>query len=69
MITSLFIMIKFNFYFITCEFVKEFDNNFTTSVETIFGHNVESNKIKIYLLYYIDCGRSRSTSNVQKIKT
>ena len=46
---------KLNFYFINFEFVIEFDNNFTTNRETIYVHNVESNKIKKYLLYYIDC--------------
>ena len=55
MITSLFTKKTFNSYFIKCDFVIEFDNNFTTNIETNYVHNVESKKTKSYLLYYIDC--------------
>ena len=64
---------KFNFHFINCEFVREFDNNFTTNRETIYVHNVESNKIKSYLLYSIDCFTARGYNvcniNQMTIKT
>ena len=50
---------KFNFYFINCEFVIDFDKNFTTNIEIFSVHNVESKKIKSYLFHYIDCFTAR----------
>ena len=50
---------KVDFYFINCEFNIEFDNNFTTNIETKYFYHIDSKIIKSYLLYYIDCFRSR----------
>ena len=40
---------------VNCEFKKEFDNNFTINLETGYVLKIESEKIKIYLLYCIGC--------------
>ena len=37
---------EFDFYFYICEFKIEFDNNFTTNIETDYFYNIESNNIK-----------------------
>ena len=50
---------KFDFYFFNCEFKTEFDNNFTTNIETKYFHQIDSNNIKSDLLYYNDCFKSR----------
>ena len=49
---------KTDLYFINCEFKIEFDNNFTTIIETNYFNSIDNN-IKSYLLYYIDCFNSR----------
>ena len=41
------------FYLFSCEFVKEFDGNFTANIETNFFYNIDITNIKRYLLYYI----------------
>ena len=48
MITSLFQIKKINFYFINCEFVIEFDNNFTANIETNYFHSKDIKIIKKY---------------------
>ena len=50
---------KLKFNLVIYEFQIEFDNNFIINIETIYIHKIESEKIKIYLLYYIDCLESR----------
>ena len=45
---------KFDFYFINCEFEKEFDTSFTTNIENNYHYNIDTNSIKSYSLYYID---------------
>ena len=50
---------KFDCYSIYCEFKIEFDNNLRMKIKTDHIHIVASKKIKIYLLYYIDCSESR----------
>ena len=52
-------MKKNSFPFINCEFVIEFDNNFTTKIETFYFNNLDSDFIKMSLLCYIDCFKSR----------
>ena len=46
-------------YFINCEFKVEFDNNFTTNIKTNYFNNIDSDNMKSYLLYYIDCFKPR----------
>ena len=66
---------KFNFYLVNCEFVIDFDNNFTANIETNFLHNIDDiiTKIKSYLLYWIDCFKLRGYNfyniNQMTIKT
>ena len=50
---------KFDLYFLNCEFKREFDNNFTKNIETIYFYNIDANIIKSYLLCYIDCFSSK----------
>ena len=52
-------MIKCFSYLISCEFAIEFDNNFTTNLETKYFYYVDITNIKRYLLYYNDCFKSR----------
>ena len=40
--------INFGLYFINCEFKIEFDNNFTTNIETKYFYNTDANKTKSY---------------------
>ena len=58
-------------YFVNCEFVIEFDNNFTGNVETNYLYNIDDIiiKIKAYLLYWIDCYKSRGfiSYNINRI--
>ena len=55
---------KFYFYLLRCEFVLEFDNNFTTNIQTHYCYNMDDiTKIKTYLLYSIDCFKSRGYKN------
>ena len=49
----------FDFYFVNCEFVIEFDNNFIAKIETNYFCNKDITNIKRYLLYDIDCFKSR----------
>ena len=58
MIISLLIK-KFDLNFFKCEFVIEFDNNFTTNIQTNYFHSKDTKNKKKYLLYYIDCFRLR----------
>ena len=46
---------NFDFYFINCEFVLEFDNNYITNIETTYFFNIDIIDINGYLLYDIDC--------------
>ena len=50
---------KFDFFFIKCELKIEFDNKFSTIIETNYFNNTDSDKIKNFLLSYIDCFKSR----------
>ena len=55
---------KFYFHSVRCEFVLEFDINFTTNIQTNYCYNmVGITQIKSYLLYYIDCFKSRGYKN------
>ena len=49
----------FDFYFINCEFVVEFDNNFIANIKTNYFFNTDIININRYLLYDIDCFKSR----------
>ena len=44
---------KFYNHLISCEFVLEFDNNFTAKIETKYFYNIDFINIKRYLLYDI----------------
>ena len=46
---------NFDVYLVDCEFKIEIDNKFIKILETGYVLNIESDKIKIYLLYCIDC--------------
>ena len=46
---------NFDVDLVNCEFKIEFDNNFIINLETGYVLKIESEKIKIYLLYSIDC--------------
>ena len=46
---------NFDVYLVNCEFKIEFDNNFLINSETGYVFTIESEKIKIYSLYCIDC--------------
>ena len=50
---------KFNFYFLNCEFKIDIYINFTTNRETNYFINIDSDNINSYLLYYIDCFKSK----------
>ena len=50
---------KFNSYFIKCEFIIESDKNFTSNIETKYFHSEDTENIKNYLFYHIDCFTSR----------
>ena len=55
---------KSYFYLVRCEFVLEFDNNFTTNIQTNYCYNMDDiTKIKSYLIYWIDCFISRGYEN------
>ena len=51
---------KFDLYFISCELVIEFDNNFIKDPNISYVHNKEINKITQCLLYCIDVFESKS---------
>ena len=55
MIISLPITKKNDVYWVNCECNLDLDNIFIIDIETNFVHNKKSEKIKIYLLYCIDC--------------
>ena len=48
----------YDIYFINCRFKLEFDNNFTTNIETNYIYNIESDKINNTLTYFINCYES-----------
>ena len=50
---------SFDFYFINCQFVIEFDNNFIANIKTKYVYNTDFININKYLLYDIDCFKSR----------
>ena len=55
---------KLCFYSVRCEFVLEFDNKFITNIQTNYCYNMDDiTKIKSYLLYWIDCFKSRGYKN------
>ena len=37
---------KFDFYFIRCEFILQFDNNFTENIEYIYLYNADITNLK-----------------------
>ena len=45
---------KFDFYYIDCEFVILFENNYTANIEINYHYNTDYINIKSYLLFYID---------------
>ena len=49
----------FDFYFINCEFIIEFDNNFLANRKSNFFYNTDIIIIKKNLIYDIDCFKSR----------
>ena len=55
---------KFDFCLVNCEFIIEFDNNFTANIETIYIYNIDDiiTKTKSFLLYSIDSFKSRGYS-------
>ena len=53
---------NFDFYFINCEFVLEFDNNYITIIETTYFYNIDIYDINGYLLYDIDCFKLKGYS-------
>ena len=46
---------NFDVYLVNCEIKIEFDNNFILKLETSYVHKIEFKKLKIFLLYCIDC--------------
>ena len=50
---------NFDFYFINCEFVIEFDNNFIRNIEINYFYNTDFIDIIEYLLYDIDCFKTK----------
>ena len=50
---------KFDCCFVNCEFKIEFDNNFIGNIETNYFYNMDFTTLNSYLLYYIDCFKSR----------
>ena len=52
----------FDFYFINCEFVIDFDNNFIANIQTNYFYNTDIININLYLLLYIDCFKSRGNN-------
>ena len=55
---------KFYFSLVRCEFVLEFDNNFTINIQTHYCYNMDDiTKIKSYLFSSIDCFKSRGYKN------
>ena len=50
---------NFDFHFIDCEFVIEFDNYFIANIQTIYFYNTDIIKINSYLFYDINCFKSR----------
>ena len=60
---------NFDFYLVRCEFVVDFDNNFTTNIQTNYCYNMDDfTKIKSYLLYWIDLSKSRRHKFIISIK-
>ena len=49
----------FDISFLNFRFVIEFDNNFLTNIQTEYFYNTDLNNINRYLLYEIDCFKSR----------
>ena len=47
------------FSFNNCQFVIEFDNNFIANIKTNYFYNTDIININNYLLYDIDCFKSR----------
>ena len=45
---------KFDFYYIDCEFVILFENNYTANIEINYQYNTDYINIKSYLSFYID---------------
>ena len=55
---------KFYIFLFRCEFVLEFDNNFTTNIQTVCCCNMDViTKIKTCLLCWIDCFKSWGYKN------
>ena len=49
----------FDFCFINCEFVLEFDKEFIANIKNNYFYNTDIINIKRYFLYDIDCLKSR----------
>ena len=50
---------NFDFYFFNCEFVVEFDIKFIAIIKTKYFYKTDIIIINRYLLYDIDCFKSR----------
>ena len=50
---------NFDFNFINCEFVVDFDNNFIANIKTNYFYNTEIININRYLIYDNECFKSR----------
>ena len=52
------------FFLVRCEFVLEFDKKSTTNIQTKYCYNTDDiTQMKSYLLYGIDCFKSRGYKN------
>ena len=60
---------KFYLYLIRCEVVLEFDNNFTTNIETNYFYNADISNIKKSLLYdiYYFTARGYTFCNINQL--
>ena len=59
---------NFDFYFINCEFVIEFDNNFIANIQTKFFYDTDIININRYLLYDIVVLNQEDTNFIISIK-
>ena len=57
---------NFDFYFINCDFVVEFDDNFIANIQSKCFFNTDIVNVNLYLLYFIDCYESRGLFNINQ---
>ena len=60
---------NFDIYFIYCDFLIEFDNNFTTNKETNYVYNTDITDLYKFLLHNIDffTARGYNVSNINQM--